>query len=828
MRAAFKRSALIGVVVAALAGVGSSASSATHPPGAPPVRLWIVQAPMGASSVPRWVAAPLTAPIGPAKGGGAGNALASVSASSAAGAPAATIATVDAGRSFSLLGVGLPCRLTLARRMGADVRVSSDGAHWSAWWTVGLESQASGGFLHRAGAVAPDPLWTGPARWLQYRLRLAGRIVPLSQAFAVGVATPAFCFIASPTYAADAGVSHAARLAPAARGVGVLAAPAIVTRSQWGANEALRRGAPCFAPVKMAFVHHTDNGNSYTQQQAPALVRGIYAYHTQANGWSDIGYNFLIDRYGTVYEGRYGGVTKGVIGAQTLGFNTGSTGISVIGTFQTVAPPAVAVTALEKLLAWKLDVHHVDPLGKATMTCGAGEKFSTGQHVVFDAISGHRDACFTDCPGTKLYKLLPTIRRIVAATGLPKIYGLQVSHSVISPNGDGRSDSATIGFTMSSDVTSWAIDVTNAAGAVVRHFGGSGLAAGVTWDGRDGAGGRLPDGHYLVTANATSPKGIARAAQAAVVIDTVKPVISALTVTPLFSPNGDGQGDTASVSLAISEPSYMLIEVTDGAGRVVRALRSWNWAPAGAVAAVWDGRIAGSGGLVPAPDGRYGISITAQDYAGNQGSASTVTVVDTTLGFRTASNVAFSPNGDGRADTTTIGCRLTRPASVTLTIASGTRVMRTFTLGSRPAGRVTAVWDGRDAAGHAPVSGTYTFTFSAKHGGRIVTLRGSVLIDLVKPTLVVPARATVVTKHAVSVRIVARDSVSTIIHVTAVVTSSTGLVMQRTDWGWIKRDTAVVCSFTPPGSGVYTVTVHAVDRAQNPESSPTSCVITAK
>ena len=119
--------------------------------------------------------------------------------------------------------------------------------------------------------------------------------------------------------------------------------PPIVTRAAWGADEAYRKGLPAYGVVRCAFVHHTVNANTYTRAQAPALVRGIYYYHTQVNGWNDFGYNFLIDRFGTIYEGRYGGVTKAVRGAQVLvGFNSWSTGVALIGTFETVAPSAAA------------------------------------------------------------------------------------------------------------------------------------------------------------------------------------------------------------------------------------------------------------------------------------------------------------------------------------------------------------------------------------------------------------------------------------------------------------------------------------------------------
>ena len=95
----------------------------------------------------------------------------------------------------------------------------------------------------------------------------------------------------------------------------------------------MRTGSPSLAPVKMAFVHHTASGNGYTRADAPAIVRAIYAYHTKSLGWCDIGYNFLIDRYGTDLRGTVRRRREGVIGAQTRGFNTGSTGVAVIGEF---------------------------------------------------------------------------------------------------------------------------------------------------------------------------------------------------------------------------------------------------------------------------------------------------------------------------------------------------------------------------------------------------------------------------------------------------------------------------------------------------------------
>ena len=115
--------------------------------------------------------------------------------------------------------------------------------------------------------------------------------------------------------------------------------PAIVSRAAWGANESIRRAPPSYAPsVRFAIVHHTAGTNTYSRDEAAAIVRGIQLYHVRGNGWNDIGYNFLVDRFGTIYEGRYGGVDRNVVGAHALGFNTGSTGIALLGTYGDAKP----------------------------------------------------------------------------------------------------------------------------------------------------------------------------------------------------------------------------------------------------------------------------------------------------------------------------------------------------------------------------------------------------------------------------------------------------------------------------------------------------------
>jgi uncharacterized protein with LGFP repeats len=191
--------------------------------------------------------------------------------------------------------------------------------------------------------------------------------------------------------------------------------PGIVTRKGWGADESIRESGFRYTnTVKAAFVHHTATGNNYTCAQAPSLLRSIYRYHVKSNGWRDIGYNFLIDKCGNIYEGRAGGVAMPVMGAHTLGFNTDTTGIAVLGTFSTTNPSTAAVNALSKLTAWKLGLTGANPAGRTTLVSGGGNRYQKGSKVSLKVISGHRDGFATECPGARLYSKLGAIRTAAA------------------------------------------------------------------------------------------------------------------------------------------------------------------------------------------------------------------------------------------------------------------------------------------------------------------------------------------------------------------------------------------------------------------------------
>ncbi|MFD9006283.1 N-acetylmuramoyl-L-alanine amidase [Streptomyces sp. NPDC059582] len=191
--------------------------------------------------------------------------------------------------------------------------------------------------------------------------------------------------------------------------------PRIVTRRGWGADENLReKGFVYTSKVKAAFVHHTASGNKYKCSQVPSLIRSIYRYHVKSMGWRDIGYNFLVDKCGNIYEGRAGGVTKAVRGAHTLGFNTNSMGIAVLGTFGSTKPSSAAVTAIARLTAWKLGLFGANPNGKTYLTSGGGNLYRKGKKVRLNVISGHRDGFATECPGRQLYGKLGSARKTAA------------------------------------------------------------------------------------------------------------------------------------------------------------------------------------------------------------------------------------------------------------------------------------------------------------------------------------------------------------------------------------------------------------------------------
>lgn len=201
---------------------------------------------------------------------------------------------------------------------------------------------------------------------------------------------------------------------PVRRAMGHQAArPRVVPRAEWLGGAAGKTPPARYAGrVQAVFVHHTDTPNSYDCADAPRTIRHLHAGQTEGRQWDDIGYNFLVDRCGTVYEGRAGGVERAVVGAHTQGFNRGSVGIAAIGTFTAgVSVPRAMTDALAALVAWKLGLADVDPRAMVRLVSSNSlSRYPAGASELFSAVSGHNDGYSTSCPGAALTAALPAIR----------------------------------------------------------------------------------------------------------------------------------------------------------------------------------------------------------------------------------------------------------------------------------------------------------------------------------------------------------------------------------------------------------------------------------
>ena len=289
-----------------------------------------------------------------------------------------------------------------------------EGAEWTDWTEIkyhddhGPDAGSREALDARPGT---DPLIVGDVDDVQVKAAVDSATAVLPDDLKLAVIEPGTAQ-ATEQQAAAEGTSYDDEFeernpdAIALRAAAAPAMPTIFTRAQWGADESIRdKTSLRYGTVSAGFVHHTVNANDYTEAQVPGIMRSIYAYHVRSRGWSDIGYNFLVDRFGRIWEGRYGGVDKNVVGAHTLGYNQYSFAMSAIGNFETVDAPDVMLQSYGALFAWKLAANGVDP---ASMSQQVGRS-------TFAAINGHRDAGSTACPGRYLYAKIPTIRSYASA-----------------------------------------------------------------------------------------------------------------------------------------------------------------------------------------------------------------------------------------------------------------------------------------------------------------------------------------------------------------------------------------------------------------------------
>lgn len=308
--------------------------------------------------------------------------------------------------------------------------------------------------------------------------------------------------------------------APAVTPTGVVVLrPNIVSRAQWGANETWRSPVPRMGTKIVAgFVHHTASTNDYTAEQAPAQMRALYAYYTKSLKYADMAYNFLVDQYGTVYEGRnactFGdvkpcdGPSLPVIGAHTAGLNPNTFAISAIGNYDTKAPvnPDALVNSISSLMAWKLAPYGLDPNANASMvssdTSGLS-KYGNGMTAITPVISGHRDVGKTACPGRYLYPYLGQIRARATELLAPKISDVSVKPIQVN---QGDSENVDVNATIPANAT-WSVEVVDETdGQIVNSKSGVQSATGpikFVWNKTDLTGTSVPEGNYLVSIKAS-------------------------------------------------------------------------------------------------------------------------------------------------------------------------------------------------------------------------------------------------------------------------------------------------------------------------------------
>jgi hypothetical protein len=308
---------------------------------------------------------------------------------------------------FSTIGLRLPEGLDEVQVRTRDL----DGT-WREWLELDrLDATLDGPDPDAPEAITPDvdltdPAWVGPSDAFQLAVDPADLVDGAAEALGdveaelidtlglnEGAVAKAVRLLTPRAVAPPAAEASAGR-------------PTIISRAGWGADERITTRSPSYRTPTFTVLHHTAGSNSYTRAQSAGVVRGIHHYHARTLGWGDIGYNVLVDRYGTIYEGRAGGLDRGVIGAHARGYNTGSFGVSIMGNFDIADVPAAAVESVARVTAWKYDVHGIDRSATRQMTVNG-----TRIHP----FTSHRNVGQTACPGRYLYARMGQLRNRIAA-----------------------------------------------------------------------------------------------------------------------------------------------------------------------------------------------------------------------------------------------------------------------------------------------------------------------------------------------------------------------------------------------------------------------------
>ena len=288
--------------------------------------------------------------------------------------------------------------------------------------------------------------------------------------------------------------------------------PPVQPRAAWGGDqctaEVPENHTHYVDRVAVIFVHHTFSSataNAYSQAEVPELMYAICSFHVGLRGWDDIGYNAVIDRFGTIWEGRAGGLENGVLGAHTGGFNSSSTGMAFLGSFLNTAPSAEAQSAFLAYASWILDMHHINPMSFATVESLGSTKFEEGAMVPLRALSGHRDVSITSCPGDYAFAPLDSWAETIAAMGGPKIYGGWPDQDPVPGFAPSGYEPATFGFEMTEEMN-WTLTISDAVDFELLRQSGSGVTASITWD-PNGYASPLLYGDYTVRVDALPISG---------------------------------------------------------------------------------------------------------------------------------------------------------------------------------------------------------------------------------------------------------------------------------------------------------------------------------
>ncbi|MFJ5529238.1 peptidoglycan recognition protein [Streptomyces sp. NPDC093261] len=365
-----------------------------------------------------------------------------------------------------------------------------------------------------------------------------------------------------------------------------VAPPTVVTRAGWGADECAREaGYPSYgASVKVMFVHHTDTTNDYSCSDSPAIVRSLYAAHL-SQGWRDLGYNFLVDKCGTIFEGRFGGMALPVVGAQTYGFNTNSMGVAAIGTYTDLSggdstastfagatPSQAMLASIARIAAWKFGMTGVNPAtGTASLPEGASNSsgFTLGTGYTFNVVSGHRNGFATDCPGNQLYNALATVRSYAAGP---------VSGVTVTGVSGGAVKSGTSYYTKGSATVSWTTSTPSAMisafdvlvdGKALAHTSGSARSASVS----------VAAGNHTVQVRATHVRGSTTLSGGVTLVgDTTAPTFPTLPAVTLHTGTVNSTAVPVTVSWKAADNTALakVLATSPSSATFGPTVTSWN------------------------------------------------------------------------------------------------------------------------------------------------------------------------------------------------------------------------------------------------------------